>query len=115
MLMKHNKEELKKIFSDHDGYIGFIAFFIICYLLGLLSTGILVFQTNVIVFYTNKRERKYLHWTFLAVPNKQSSFLGCVVICKFSVAGSEWNYLVNELMVMKIMKTMITTMSINTV
>ena len=39
MLMKHNKEELKKIFSDHDGYIGFIAFFIICYLLGLLSNG----------------------------------------------------------------------------
>ena len=40
MLMKHNKEELKKIFSDHDGYIGFIAFFIICYLLGLLSNGL---------------------------------------------------------------------------
>lgn len=114
MLMKHNKEELKKIFSDHDGYIGFIAFFVICYLLGLLSkgmpwrfcsTGILVFQTNVVVFYTNKRESEYL----------QSSFLGCVVIRKFSVAGSKWNYLINELMVMKIMKTMITTMSINTV
>lgn len=119
------KRNLKKIFSDHDGYIGFMAFFFICYLLGLLSnglpwrfcsTGILVFQTNVIVFYTNnKRESKYLHWTFLAVPNKQSSFLGCVVIRKFSVAGSKWNYLINELMVMKIMKTMITTISINTV
>lgn len=34
MLMKHNKEELKKIFSDHDGYIGFMAFFflfVICW------------------------------------------------------------------------------------
>ena len=31
MLMKHNKEELKKIFSDHDGIYWFYCIF--CYML----------------------------------------------------------------------------------
>ena len=37
MLMKHNKEELKKIFSDHDGYIGFMAFFFYLLFVGALE------------------------------------------------------------------------------